>query len=521
MASAVALPGVVRADSGLGRAAADANDTARSALDAAAAMDSAETRYRLLRKINIAAVTGSRRADVDAALLGAAAEAGVARDFPFAGAMAAPFAVSPMAGAWRSAGTPDAQAGAALVRTLDAETERVRMAGSMGIALPSSAFAVLLPSFDTRAGRIEDPIVAAAFSRQRAVLVAASAAVPPGDGLGRSPQGRRLYAGMLQLQAGEAVAPETFHARMVQLCDDLSRRADRLLRGVGLPKGSIADRLRAFARDPRFLYGDDDAGRDRAVAEMNGWLDRARAALPASFGTIPHAADVVRAHRMRAADEAAARAGYRTVPDPANSFDGGYFVDLAHIRRRPSWSLRSVVHHELLPGHMMQLPLQETARPHPLRLAYAPGFVEGWGIYAEQLAAEMGLFADDPAGEIGYLQWMLFRAGRGLVDSGVHLHGWTVQEAEARLAALQGEPAIFASFAKDAMRVSLEPASFAGQAWNWHCLATLAAASGAAASGARRHFHDAALSEGALPIAMLRAPAQRKVVATIGNIFAI
>jgi uncharacterized protein (DUF885 family) len=207
---------------------------------------------------------------------------------------------------------------------------------------------------------------------------------------------------------------------------------------------------------------------------------------------------------MSAADEAAGRSGYRIVPDAANGFDGGYFVDLSHIRARPDWTLHSVVHHELLPGHMMQLPLQAMAHPHPLRLRYAPAFVEGWGIYAEQLADESGAFATDRRGRIGYLQWMLFRAGRGLIDSGIHLHRWTVVDATARLAAMQGDPAIFAPFAKDALRAALEPAGFAGQSWTWQRFATLAGAAGTPGSAGRRQAHDRMLRHGAMPLDTLR-----------------
>ena len=118
--------------------------------------------------------------------------------------------------------------------------------------------------------------------------------------------------------------------------------------------------------------------------------------------------------RMSPAEEAAGKAGYRTLPSFDGTTPGAYFVDLHEIGRRPQWTLRSVVHHELLPGHMMQLPLQTRADPHPLRLGAATGFIEGWAIYAEQLALESGVYGHDRRGEIGCLQWLLFRLGRAL-----------------------------------------------------------------------------------------------------------
>jgi len=494
----------VAAAPGLARAASAGEDGAQAALDAALAAPTPAERYRLLRAIERHGLTEVDRIDVEAARAGAAVEAAIARDFPFTGEMGAPFAVSPAAGAWRAIGKSPDVSGTALVLQVDAETDRVTAAAQAGVALPASVVPGFLKAFDAAVAGAQSQAISAAFARQRAALVAASVAVPVGDGLGRSSQGRALYAALLHLQAGEEVDPAALFAHLEELCATLGARADQALHRQGLDRGSVAERLRVFARDPRFLYNDDDSGRDRAVADMNRWLDRARTILPQAFGTIPSAAAVVRARRMSAADEIAGRAGYRILPDVAQHIEGGYFVDLSHIRQRPSWSMRSVVHHELLPGHMIQLPLQQAARPHSLRLRYAPGFVEGWAVYAEQLADEQALFADDPGGEIGYLQWMLFRAGRGWIDCGIHLRGWTIAQAIQRLSDVQGDPAVFAPFAKDAAHAALDPGGQAGQAWNWQAIAMLASAAGVAGSAARRGFHDRVLRHGAQPIATLK-----------------
>jgi uncharacterized protein (DUF885 family) len=99
---------------------------------------------------------------------------------------------------------------------------------------------------------------------------------------------------------------------------------------------------------------------------------------------------------------------------------------------------------------------------------------------------------------------MLFRAGRGVIDIGIHLDRWSIAEATARLTALQGDPAIFAPFAKDAARAALEPAGFAGQAWAWQAFGALAQAAGAPGSVARRQMHDRILQHGAMPLRTLR-----------------
>jgi uncharacterized protein (DUF885 family) len=192
---------------------------------------------------------------------------------------------------------------------------------------------------------------------------------------------------------------------------------------------------------------------------------------------------------MSRVEELAGKAGYRVLPAPGKS--GAYYVDLKNIRRRPSWTLPSVVAHELLPGHMIQLPIEVAADPHPLRLEYAPAFAEGWGVYAEQLAAAEGAFVD-PMAELGHIHWLLFRVGRGLVDIAIHSDGWPVEHARAQLVEWQGEPVYFAPFDTDLARIVAEPASRAAEALAWLAIADRAPP----AVAARKAFHRDMLAGG-------------------------
>ncbi|WP_442678587.1 DUF885 family protein [Sphingomonas sp. ASY06-1R] len=309
------------------------------------------------------------------------------------------------------------------------------------------------------------------------------------------------YAFQLRFQGGVDITPDALFAWCSRRVQAITTRLDRLLRGEGLTEGPVAERLRILARDPRYLYADSDAGRDRAVADMNRWLSAARAWLSRQAGTLPPAVDHVAVRRMTGPDEAAGKAGYRVVPSYDGAAPGAYFVDLHDIRRRPAWSLPSVVHHETLPGHLLQLPLQARAAPHPLRLRAASGFVEGWAFYAEALAADVGAFAQDGRAEIGYLQWMLFRLGRAMIDIGLHLRGWTADRAHTFLHDLQGDPVIFAPFDKDIAKARSDPASFAGQVANWRGFSLLRARAVAQRRDVRP-LHDALLAHGAFPLAL-------------------
>lgn len=273
------------------------------------------------------------------------------------------------------------------------------------------------------------------------------------------------YASKLQAALGEPVNPLAAHRAGLEEARTLQARADRLLRAQGLTRGSVAERLRALARNPRHLYSDDDAGRNQAVADMNAALALARAVLPKAFGDLPPLTAEVR--RMTPEDEARGRAGYR---DPDS---GAYYVDLKNIRARPRWTLPSVVHHELLPGHMLHLAYEARAKPQPLRLPHAGPYSEAWAIYAERLADELGLFAEDPLGAIGYLQWMLFRLARLIADTGIHAKSWTREQAIERMTELQGESIAFITIKTDVDRMFRTPGAAAAQALGYQRLVRL------------------------------------------------
>lgn len=321
--------------------------------------------------------------------------------------------------------------------------------------------------------------------------------LPPAaePGLWRHANGAAAYQLLLERHVGECVDPEAAHRRFEREVAAFGRRADRLMREAGFAQGSVADRFKAMFVDPRWLYSDDDAGRDAAVADMNGWLDKARLATPALVGPVPRASLDVSVRRMRRAEEAAGKGGYRQIPTAGQS--GAYFVDLKQIRRRPRWSLHSVVHHELVPGHMVQLPIEAEANPHPLRIAYLPAFSEGWAIHAEQLMADRGVYRDAPLEELGHVHWLLFRAVRGLIDTGIHHRRWSLSRARAELDRLQGVPAYFASFEQDLDRITGEPAVRAAEALVWLGLADRVRGRGVAAQG---KINRAILADGRKPL---------------------
>lgn len=490
-AAAVALPGSARAES------PDDAELAAT-LDGLSTIADPATKLARLARFDPRTLSPSARIDLDAVRAGLAVDARLVARFPFGRLGRTPYTLTPNAGAWRDAG--GAQDEAALARRIDAETARVEAEAARGVILPRPLLERTAAAV-ARAARAASADVARALAGQTELLATLQARAPAEPGVGRFPGGTEYFALLLERHLGEPMAPIEAYRRLADKARELSGRADGLLRQLGLTRGSVGARIGAAFRDPRFLYPDDDAGRDRAVAEMNRWLDRVRPRLPLLFGPLPPYCLNVSARRMTRAEEAMAKGGYRVLPTPQAA--GGYFVDLARIADRPSWTLGSVVHHELLPGHMLQLPIEAESGAHPLRIAYLPAFAEGWAIHAEALAAEDGAYADDPRALLGHLHWLLFRIGRGLVDTGVHIKQESLAQTSAKLATLQGEAVYFAPVAQDIERICIEPAIRAAEALSWLELSGLARSARDKGPESLRNFHRKVLAHGRKRFAMI------------------
>ncbi|MDI1365099.1 MAG: DUF885 domain-containing protein [bacterium] len=501
------VTGAALMGAGGARAQASNDPALKALLDQIAKGGPAAERLALLRGFAPVALSPAAQLDHAAVLQSLETEAEIVRRFPFGTGVGSPYVVTTRSGAWlKAAEAVKAGDGSALAKRLDAETAQIAADAAYGVAPPAFVIDKVLAgqsALDLAAA----PEVAAALGRQHAALADVRDQAGQGAGVCRFKDGEAYYGLLLRLNLGMAITPRDAHARALDAAKALTARADVLLKGQGLTQGSVGERLTALSRDNRWLYSDDDAGRDQAAADMNLWLDKAIARLPTAFATLAPGARNVRIRRMSPADEAAGRQGYREVPAFDGSKPGAYYVDLKAIRARPSWTLPSVVHHESLPGHMVQIPLEAASGAHPLRVRLAcPGFVEGWAAYAEQLADEQGAFAGDPLAQLGYVQWMLFRVGRLLVDTGMHSQGWSQDKAMAVFADLQGPPPVFAPIAQDVERAAIGPAASAGQGLAGLELLRLRAAA-RAAQGARfdlKAFHDAALVQGSTPLALLR-----------------
>jgi uncharacterized protein (DUF885 family) len=422
----------------------------RQALDAAAATDPDEA-LRLLAPFNAEGLQPTDRLDLTTARAGLTIDAAIARS-AFGRTGRSPYRVTPAAGAWKAARLDPAK--------IDADTAAILVDAEAGIILPRL-------SLDRTVEALRTAPESPAIDRQISTLEGLRDTAPSAPGVGRLRGGADWYALQLQRSLG-TMTPAYAERRLFAELNRLHARAARLFDQIGAPKGAIAERYGKLWQDDRFLYADSDAGRAEAIADMNRMLATARSRIRAMFGDLPQWSLNATARPLSQQEIASGRGGYREVP--TRTRPGAYVVDLKDIRRRPRWTLPSVVAHELLPGHMIQLGLESATPPHPLRIDYASAFVEGWGFYAEQLAERAGAYAD-PYDELGHIHWLLFRVSRALVDLGIHLHGWSIDHSRERLIEWQGEPAYFAPFDVELARIPLEPASRVAEAMAWLTIA--------------------------------------------------
>ena len=470
-----------------GSAAAPAAEGLKPLLDrASAAVKHADA----LRILTTATTTGLGRED--AAILrmivrGMEREDALRRVFPFGKADgSSPYVVSQRHGVWlETGGKGDA---AALSWRLDEETERLRAEAARGIVPPLFILDAVIESERARLSSPSGP----ALARQIAVLESLRAKASHAPGVWRLPGGSDYYALRLRCTTGSDLSPAALDRLVNGEIGALTARGDALLNRFGLARGSLGARLRALRQRPQTFYSNDDAGRARAVADMNAALSRLRPHLPTWFNPPFEPGSSVKL--MSAADEKAGKRGYRDPPTP--SAPGAYYPDLGNARDRPAWTLTTVAYHETIPGHMIQLRRQEIATPHPLQVRYAAGYTEGWAIYAESLADRMGILS--PIDQIGFIQSWLFRLARVAADLGIHLHRWSRAQTLHYLQETVGFE-LFFPFAVEVDRYAAEPAGFAGDALTAISLRRMRPS----APSTARAFHDRVLNRGPLSVEAL------------------
>lgn len=359
-------------------------------------------------------------------------------------------------------------------------------------------------------GAIEQNVYPA-YARLAAALENLKPQAGPDAGIWRlGDEGAAFYAHALAAYGAGGMTADEVHELGLSEVARISAEMDAILKAQGLTQGTVAERFAAIGGREGMRYPNTDAGRETLLADLNGQVADIMARAGDWFGTLP--SQPVEVRRIPVYEQDSAPGGYYNAPSLDGARPGIFWINLKNTADWPKHTLKTLTYHEAVPGHHFQRSLERAAGLPLIRtmLGYSE-FAEGWALYAEQVAAEMGLYADDPLGDLGRLQSELFRAARLVVDTGLHHKQWTREQAIDYMQGVTGDT-------RDAVTREIERyAVWPGQAcaYKLGMLKINALREKAqAALGADfdiRAFHDEVLLTGAMPLPVL----ERKINAWI------
>ncbi|MDR7275992.1 DUF885 domain-containing protein [Catenuloplanes atrovinosus] len=336
------------------------------------------------------------------------------------------------------------------------------------------------------------------------------------DGVWSLPDGDAYYAAALRRWTTTGLSADEIHRIGLDAVARIDDEMRDVARAAGFA-GTAREFREAVRTDARFRYPGDDAGRARYLADMRRDVAAGIEAAPRVFRTLPVLPIEVHAvEQWRAATAPIAfyEPGSVEVARPAR-----FYTNLANIAEAQRYQLPAIVYHEALPGHHLQIALAQELPDVPAfrRTDYSLGaYVEGWGLYAERLADELGLYGDDPYLRFGMLSAQMWRACRLVLDTGIHAKRWT------RDRAIEFFAAHTALSRADIEKETDRYIGMPGQATAYMIgqLRIQALRDRAESTlGARfdlRDFHDAVLRDGALPLDVLDARVGHWIAETAG-----
>ena len=249
-------------------------------------------------------------------------------------------------------------------------------------------------------------------------------------GVWSQPNGDEFYKLKIRTFTTTDYSPEEIHQMGLNEVKRISTRMKEILVSLGYDKTkTVGELMNELNENPDFLYEDTPDRKERVVNDYTDMVNEAIDVMADYFHTMPKAGVIVKA--VPEYSEQSAAGGYYQAPALDGSRPGVFYANLYDIKQTPTYSMRTLTYHEATPGHHHQIAhsLENENLTMYRRFGYrTSAFSEGWALYAEQLALEVGL-AEDPYDELGILQSELFRANRLVVDTGMHYKKWTREKA--------------------------------------------------------------------------------------------
>ena len=276
-----------------------------------------------------------------------------------------------------------------------------------------------------RARTIAAQEIAPALERQLGELKTQRGIATDAPGISARPNGEAFYRWALKASTTTSMSPDEIHELGRRELEQLHAQMDAILKEIGYSRGSVGERMKGLARDPRYKFSEGDKGRAEIMAFINNRLEWIRAQMPRAHNKLVTPSMEVR--RLPPEEEPGAPGAYGGAGSIDGKIPGRYWINLRTTDLHSKYSLADLTFHEAIPGHIWQ---GEYTHEMPLirQLLAFNAYSEGWALYAEQLADELGAYAEDRVGRLGYLQSLAFRACRLVVDTGLHAKGWTREQ---------------------------------------------------------------------------------------------
>ena len=316
-----------------------------------------------------------------------------------------------------------ARKGGGLVESLERRAKEKGIAGNWG----------------ERARAIVTKEVAPALDRQISELTLQRGMATNEPGMWSRPNGDEYYRWAVKASTTTNMSPDEIHELGITTLRGLHAQMDTILRGIGYATGGVGARMQALQKDPRYRFADNDKGRADVMAFIQERLKLIRAKLPQAFNTLVRGNVEVR--RLPPEEEPGAPGAYGGAGSIDGTIPGKFWINLKPGFEHTRYDLPSLTHHEAIPGHVWQ---GEYANKLPLirTLLSFNAYSEGWGLYAEQLGDELGVYEGFEVGRLGYLNSIAFRAARLVVDTGLHHKRWSRQRARQFFLDAVGDPNI-------------------------------------------------------------------------------
>jgi len=262
------------------------------------------------------------------------------------------------------------------------------------------------------------------------------------DGVWKFPDGDKFYRYMLKQNTTVSLDPEEIHNIGLSEVSRVEKEMREILISQGYKDTTktIGEVVQSLNKEERFLYPNDDEGRKQALAEYNRLLDDISNNLDSAFDVRPKASLEVK--RVPAFKEEGSAGAYYSGPPVDKSRGGTFYVNLRDMHEIVKFGMKTLAYHEGIPGHHFQIAIQSELENVPMfrNILGFTSYAEGWALYSERVAWELGFYKNDPFGNLGRLQAEMFRSVRLVVDTGIHHKRWTRQQAIDYMVSKTGMP---------------------------------------------------------------------------------